>query len=131
MSESGGLTSLSGAAGTGRTEIQGQSGNQANAAAVATLAGVAGKTTWISGFEVTAAGSTAALVVLVTMTGPVTGGTWVFVFPAGATVAAQSLIVEFVEPIPASALNTAIAITLPAGGAGNTNASVTAHGFQV
>lgn len=114
------------------TDVDSSSGNVANAAAVATLAGVAGKTTFITGFEVTASGSTAALVVLVTVAG-ILGGTktYVFTFPAGAAVAAQPLLVEFARPIPASAQNQAITVTVPPGGAGNLNAAVTAHGFQI
>ena len=113
------------------TDITAASGNQANANAVATLPGVAAKTTYITGFEVTATGSTAALIVLVTVTGVITGTlTYVFVFPAGVTTPANTLTVEFSRPIPASGQNTAIVVTLPAGGAGNTNAAVVAHGFQ-
>ena len=48
---------------------------------------------------------------------------------AGAAVQANPLIVRFNMPIPASAVNTAIAITLPALGAGNTKAAVAIHGF--
>jgi hypothetical protein len=50
------------------------SGNVANASAAATLAGAATKTTYITGFVVTASGSTAALVVNGTVTGLI-GGT--------------------------------------------------------
>lgn len=116
----------------GGVDVDASSGNVANAAAVAALPGAAGKTTFLTGFEVTAAGSTAALVVLVTVAG-VLGGTktYVFVFPAGAAVAATPLLVEFHRPVPASGLNQAITVTLPAGGAGNLNAAVTAHGFQL
>jgi hypothetical protein len=40
------------------------------------------------------------------------------------------LIVEFARPIPASAVNTLIAVTVPTFGAGNTVVNLTAHGFQ-
>lgn len=116
----------------GATRIRGASGNVANASAVATLAaGGASVTTYITGFEVTAAGATAGAVVNVTVTGT-TGGTltYVYAIPTGATVAAAPLVVEFPDPIPASAVNTAIAVTLPALGAGNTHAAVVAHGYQ-
>lgn len=110
--------------------VTASSGNVANAQAQASLPAVANKTNWLTGFEVTASGSTAALIVLVAVAGTVGGTlTYVFVFPAGATVAAQPLIVEFAQPIPASAANTAIVVTCPAGGAGNTNACVNVHGF--
>ena len=116
----------------GATPVTASSGNVAAASAVATLPGVAGKTTYVTGFQVTAAGATAAAVVNVTVTGTVSGTlTYTFVFPAGATVAAQPLVVEFPEPVPASGTNTAIVVTLPSGGAGNTNAAVNAQGFQL
>jgi hypothetical protein len=103
-------------------------GNQTN---TATLAGVAGKTTWISGFSVTATGATAALDVNVTLTG-VTGGTMTFAynFPIGASVQSYPLYICFSPPLPASGQNQAIAVSLPAGGAGNTNAAVVAWGMQ-
>lgn len=113
------------------TQQSASSGNVANANAVATLSAGAGVTTYISGFSATAAGSTAALVVTLTVAG-LLGGTasYTFTFPAGATVAATPLIVTFPTALPASAVNTAIVVTLPAGGAGNTNASVHAFGFR-
>jgi hypothetical protein len=115
---------------TNRTYITASSGNQANVAAVATLAGAAGVRTWITGFECTALGATAVNTVLVTITGLVTGTlTYVFQFPAGATVPATTLNVQFTTPIPSSAVNTSIVVTLPASGAGGTNAVTNAHGF--
>lgn len=122
-----------GAAGyvNGATPITASSGNVANAPAVATLAGAAAKTTYINGFQCTASGATAGLAVNVTVAGCVTGTmTYAFVFPAG-VVSATPLLVTFPEPIPASTVNTAIVVTLPASGAGGTNASVSAQGFQV
>lgn len=106
------------------------SGNVANAIASASLAAVAGKRAYVTGFEITAGGATAAALVLATLAG-VLGGTKSYVFgaPAGAAVQGTPLIVSFKHPIPASAINTAITISLPALGAGNTNASVNIHGF--
>lgn len=107
------------------------SGNKANAVATATLAGVAGQTTWLTGFECTASGATAASVVNLTITGLIGGTqTFTFVFPAGVTVAAQAVAESFPTPIPASAANTAIVVSLPAGGSGNTNAACNAQGVQ-
>lgn len=112
------------------SELNASSGNVANAAAVATLPVVAGKTNFLTGFEVVATGATAALTVLVTVTGLVGGTlTYPFVFPAGAGVAAQPLVVNFPRPLQASGAGVAIAVTLPASGAGGLNASVNAHGF--
>ncbi len=107
------------------------SGNVANALAAATLGAAAGLTTFITGFQCTASGSTAALAVTVTVAG-VVGGTesFTFVFPIGAMVAANPLLVNFPTPLAASAQNTAIVVTLPAGGTGNTNAACSAQGFR-
>lgn len=117
---------------SGATAITADSGNQANANAVATLAAVSGKTTYITGFACTASGATAALVVTVSVAGVVTGTLhFTFVAPAGVTAQATPLIVQFPEPLPASAPNTAIVVTLPALGTGNTNATATAYGFQM
>lgn len=114
------------------TVVIGSSGSVANAAAAATLPGAAGKTTYITGFQCTASGATAGLDVTVTLTGLISSNmSFTFTFPAGALVGAQPLIVAFSQPIPASAPNTAIVLTLPAGGVGNTNATATAQGFQL
>jgi len=114
-----------------QTQIIGASGNVANAAAVATLAAVAGKTTYIDGFVITGTGATAAGVVEATLTG-LLGGTMTFIIavPAGVNTGLTPLVVNFPKPLPASAVDTAIVLTLPALGSGNTNAAVNAHGFQ-
>lgn len=116
----------------GATAITAASGNVAAAAAVATLPGVANKTTYITGFTITGGGATAAALVLATLVGCVSGTlTFVYGAVAGAALASQALVVSFDTPIPASAVNTAIVLTLPSLGAGNTNAAVTARGFQL
>jgi hypothetical protein len=116
---------------TGANFKTGASGNVAASSAAATLGAVAGRTNYITGFQLTAAGSTVALVVNATVTGLVTGTlTYTFVFPAGVTAQATPLIVNFDNPIPASAVNTAITVTLPSGGAGNTNAAANIQGFD-
>jgi hypothetical protein len=117
------------------------SGNVANATATATLTSpgaVPGTpNTWnITGFEVVATGSTGALAVQVTLAGlnnglnpqaPVTA-IYPFAFPAGVTTQATSLIVTFPCPLSA-APGSAVVLTLPAGGSGNTSAAVNLHGF--
>lgn len=116
----------------GASPVNASSGNVANAAAVATLPGVAGKTTYITGFEITGAGATATAVVSVTVAGVVSGTmTYTHAAVAGATLLNTPLIVEFAVPIPASADNTAIVVTVPALGVGNTNSTVVAHGYQI
>jgi hypothetical protein len=116
----------------GATPVHAASGNVANASAAATLAAAVGKTTYITGFEITGGGATAAALVLATVTG-LSGGTATYIVGAvaGVTLQNQPLVVKFQIPIPASATNTAIVVTLPALGAGNTNAAVVAHGFQL
>ena len=117
---------------TRNTPIAATSGNVANASAVATLAAVATKTTYITGFSVTGGGATAGLPVIVTVAGLV-GGTLSFIYAAvaGVLVANTPLHIQFAEPIPASAINTTIVVTCPALGAGNTHNCVTAQGFQL
>ncbi|MEI7632142.1 MAG: hypothetical protein WCJ60_02365 [bacterium] len=113
-------------------QLTSSSGNVANASATSTLAAVAGRTTHITGFELTGTGATAGAAVLVTVTN-VLGGTMTFVYAAatGVTVANTPLLVEFPEPIPATAVNTSIVVSCPALGAGNTNNAVVAHGYQL
>jgi hypothetical protein len=107
------------------------SGNVANAAAIATLSSDPALLSHICGFVVTAAGATAGLPVIVTITGLAAGTlSFIFAFPAGVLVAATPLVVIFPEPLPASGYDVDIVVTVPAGGAGNTHSSVNAHGFR-
>lgn len=116
----------------GATGLANSSGNVANATAAATLTSAASRLAYISGFEITAGGATAPALVTATVTG-LLGGTLSYTFGAttGAAVASAPLIVEFNPPLPASAVNTNIVVSLPALGAGNTNATTTAHGFLI
>lgn len=117
----------------GATALTTSSGNVANGSAAAALAaGGAGTTNYVTGFTITGAGATAASVVSATLAG-VIGGTMTFTVavPAGVTTAITPLLVDFGTPVPASTTNTAITLTLPALGAGNTNASVTIRGFRI
>lgn len=115
----------------GGTAVAATSGNVANASAAATIAAVAAKTNYITGLEITFAGATAASVVIATLTG-LLGGTQSFIcaVPAGAAVGGAPILLKFDPPHPASAVNTAITATLPALGAGNTNACVNIRGIQ-
>ena len=114
------------------TPIVISSANQANANAVATLPAVAGRTLYLTGFEATATGATAGLAVNVTVTG-INGGTLNYAFGAavGATVTCSPLLINYNMAIPAADVNTAIVVTLPALGLGNTNAAVVAHGYYI
>lgn len=116
----------------GATPLSASSGNVANASAVATLAAAAGKFTYLTGFQVTGGGATAASLIDVTVTG-CAGGTLTFTFavPAGATAGATPMNLQFPKPLKSSAANTAIVVTAPAFGAGNTKAAANAHGYQL
>jgi hypothetical protein len=69
------------------------------------------------------------LPVTVTVTGLDNTLSYTYSAAAGVLVANQPLVVSFPQPLPASAVNTAIVVTCPALGSGNTNNTVTAHGF--
>ena len=102
------------------------------AAAIApSMAAVAAKTNYCSGFEVTSDGSTVGAAILVTITG-ILGGTlnYSFPIPTGVLVGAAPLVVPFNPPLPASAVNVAITLNMPSAGAGNTTQSATIHGFN-
>lgn len=130
MSGSGGVTLTDQVSGGVRTRVVASSGVVANAQAVATLPAAAGKLTWLTAFQVTALGATAAAAVDVTVAGPSATLHYALVFPAGVGVLATPLVIELANPVPAAAVNTAIVCTVPAAGAGNTYCAVNAFGFQ-
>lgn len=117
---------------SGATALNGNSGNVAAATATATLAGAAAKTTYISGLLVTGGGATAGSIVNGTITG-LAGGTSTFTVPVatGVTVGNFPLFVDYNPPLPASTTNTAIVVSVPSLGAGNTNSTVQAWGYQI
>src|SRR6266404_5931282 len=97
----------------GTNAIAASSGNVANAIATATLPGVVGKTTYLSGFSVAGSGvTTAAAPVLITITGLIGGITLTYPLCPVAGVLLQNLLIDrnFRPGIPASAPNTAIVI---------------------
>jgi hypothetical protein len=112
-------------------QVNASSGNVAAATATATLPATPGKITYITGFQMTAGGSTAVSSVTCTVTNVVTG-TLSYTFSSAATVDSPSpaLIVNFNPPLPANAPNTTIVASCPALGAGNAHAAMTAQGFQ-
>jgi hypothetical protein len=112
--------------------ISASSGNVAAATATATLAaGGVNRITYICGFAATAGGATAAAVATVTVTNVVTG-TMSFTQGAntGVGVPSAALVVPFTPCLPANAANTTIVVSMPSLGAGNTNATVSAWGYQ-
>jgi hypothetical protein len=130
VSASGGTLPVSDILGGATTDLQASSGSVAAAVATATLPAAAGKTTYLTGFTFTGSGATAASVVLLTVTGPATTLTFVVAVPAGATLGCTPITVRFDRAVPASAPNTAIVVSVPSLGAGNTNAAVVATGYQ-
>jgi hypothetical protein len=114
----------------GATPLTGASGTVAAGTATATLTSAAGRMAYISGFLITSTGSTAAAVVAPTITG-LTGGTFTMAYAtvAGATLNNPSMLISFAQPIPASAVNTNIVVSVPSLGAGSTNSTVCAWGF--
>jgi hypothetical protein len=109
------------------------SGNQANSSAVASFIGTVGQLAYLTGFEITGTGSTAGGVVTATIDGLFGGvqAQYTVVVPAGVATSLTPLIVNFNPPIQANSTGAVITVTLPALGAGNTNATVVAHGFIV
>jgi hypothetical protein len=120
--------------GAGLTPAAG-SATAAAGAMTATLASAAGRTAWITGFDITGAGATGASVVLATITGLAAqaGSTLNYDLPvvAGATLglANNGLAVRFDKPLPASAQNTNILLSVPSFGTGNTLAACNIYGY--
>lgn len=116
----------------GATSVTSSSGNIAAGTATATLAAAANKTTYIVGAIITGSGATLASAVNGTITG-LPGGTMTFTVPvtAGILLGNPPLFLNFYPAIPASAVNTAIVVSVPTLGAGNTNSAVSAWGYQL
>ncbi len=110
----------------------GQTNNLTNSATFttgtssATLTGAAGRFTYICGFVVSSAGTTAATLGAITVTGTVSG-TMNFEYAFVST--GQGIFgIAFPGCISSSAANTSIVVNTPAGGAGTVGA-VTAWGY--
>lgn len=107
------------------------SGLGTTGAVTATLAAPgAGLTLYVEGIEVQWMGATAASAPTINLTG-VLGGTqaWIMPIPAGVGVAGPGLRVNFNPPIPAALANSAVALAVPAPGAGCIGVSGTIRGF--
>lgn len=101
-------------------------------AAVVTLPAATSRWTFLSGFEVTEVNPTAAVNITVTVANTI-GGSMVYTIPTLAAAATTPnpppLVVEFNQPIPATAPNVTITVTASAAGAGGV-VNVVAHGYQ-
>ena len=98
---------------------------------VQVAAGPAGSLNYVTGFEVTGGGATAASILTLTLQGVVGGNiTYKVAIPAGATLGITPLTVEFPGGgLAAAALAGAIVLACPSFGVGNTDAAVTIHGY--
>ena len=117
----------------GAVPLATSSGVVANTTATATLAAVSGKTTYITGFDISADGATTGSCVVPTVGLLIGGGnfSYLFCFPSSASASGSVYVVNFSPPVPASAVNTSISVSLPALGTGNTGAVVNVRGFQL
>jgi hypothetical protein len=111
-----------------QTPVTGSAAVAVNTSNSASLSAVASKTNYITGFSVTTQGGSAAAGGAVTITGIITG-TLTFEVGAAAGNPVQ-VYVQFPSPIPASAANTAITLTVPALGANTGAAACTIYGYQ-
>lgn len=117
----------------GATALFATSGTVGNATAAAVLGNAAGQTTYISGFDVTGTGATAASGITVTagvLIGNLTGN-YTLGVPAGNVTPITPLTIQFTPPIPAVSANANITVSAPTFGAGNLKATVNAYGFRV
>ncbi|WP_027554547.1 hypothetical protein [Bradyrhizobium sp. Cp5.3] len=115
-----------------RPAVAASSGNVANAVATATLPAAAGLVTHIGGFSVHGLGATSQTTVQVTVSGLV-GVTLtypLFIAASSATAPFTPIVISFDPPLPASTGNTAIVVSCPALGAGNTSVVANAFGYQ-
>lgn len=116
----------------GAVPITGSSGTVANGSTVATLAAAVGKTTYVTGFIISGTGATIGLAVAPTLVGVISGTmTFAYAAIAGALLMSTPMVVTFPKPIPASAVNMAITLTVPALGLGNTNSTAVIFGYQL
>ena len=114
----------------GATQVTATSGTVAAANAVATIAAVAGRTNYITGFDISGGGATLGSLVVVTVAG-LQGGSIPFTLSvtAGVLLGNPMMSKQFPSPLPASGPNTAITVTCPSLGAGNTNNVSNAYGY--
>ena|SRR5579862_4523311 len=116
---------------SGATQQIKSSGNKSAATGTATIPATSGAFSYLEGFEVTGSGATSSSVIQVV----VTDGTWTvtydMVVPAGVLVGATALAIRFARPLKSTAANTAISVTMPSFGSGNTNSCVNAVGYTL
>lgn len=114
----------------GQTMVNATSGVVSNATATATMSAQASAKNYLTSFEVTGLGATAAGSVTATVAiNASTVASYVIAIPAGVTTGITPLVVTFSPPLVTSAVNQTIAVSVPAAGSGNTAMVVNAHGW--
>lgn len=117
--------------GGGEVPVSCSTGNVAAAIATCTMPAASGKTTYISGFDITASGATVGSVVTCTLTNTGSGThSYTFAASAGALLSDTPLTKVFERPLAATATNTAPVLSCPSLGTGNTNMTINMDGFE-
>jgi hypothetical protein len=130
MSESGGLTVISPGGPAGRIPQHTSSGVVANGVASASIPAAAGKTSYLSGLEITGLGATGAAQVVATVNNGAVVASYSISVPAGVTTPISPVQVALGDPVPGATPNQAVTVSVPAFGNGNTTVIVNAHGYQ-
>jgi len=104
------------------------SGVVAAGVATATIPAIAGKKFYVEGYDIVGTGATAATAVVATVTGLSAVKSEPVVVPAGANLGITPVRQAMFPAIPASAVNTAVVLSVPSFGAGNTRAIVSIWG---
>jgi hypothetical protein len=117
---------------TNATPIAASTGIVANTATGVTLPAVVGKTTYISGLQITGSGATAAsnVTVSILLSGSSTGLYYVIPIPASTTASITPLTINFNPALSSGAPNSTISVNMGAFGSGNTAEVVTAEGYE-
>jgi hypothetical protein len=104
----------------------------ANAVCTATFPAAVGKTNYVQGVVLSTGGATVGLLASVTLAG-LSGGTITLPLsiPTGPLLGCGPHVIPFPRAMRGVAPNTAVSVSIPALGAGNTSASATLIGFVV
>lgn len=115
------------------TDVYASSGKVAAATATASLPAAAGQLTYLTGFDVTGLGATAGSAVTMTVSGLAIGTiSFLVAVPAGVLVPLAMMTFRTPTGRPwAGAMDTAIVVSCPTFGSGNTAACVNAYGYQL
>jgi hypothetical protein len=117
---------------TTAAKLVASSGNVIAATATASLAAAPGLMNYVCSFSITGSGATTAVIVQPTITG-LNGGTLTFTVGviAGVLLNQPPLDIRFTPCQPATALNTAITLSVPSFGSGNTNVTANIFGYRL